>query len=115
MFVCHSLYEVSFPNDLTEELTENVIAENMLSQVDSYGHHYQLLKDISEHPAGGSALNRIGGFIINIGRNLNAKKKTRGWKIGVLWKYGDLSWIPLKDVKTSDPVEPSEYAAAKTK
>ena len=30
----HSLYEVSFQNDRTEDLTANLIAENMLSQVD---------------------------------------------------------------------------------
>ena len=35
LFSDHSLYEVSFPNGRTEDLTENVIAENMLSQIDS--------------------------------------------------------------------------------
>ena len=44
LFADHSLYEVSFPNYLREELTANFIAENMLSQVDSEGHHYQVLK-----------------------------------------------------------------------
>ena len=33
LFAYHSLYEVSFPNGRIEELTANVIAENMLSQV----------------------------------------------------------------------------------
>ena len=36
-FADHSLYEVSFPGQ-TEDLTANVIAENMLSQVDSEVH-----------------------------------------------------------------------------
>ena len=39
LFSDHSLYKVSFPNGQTEDLTENVISENMLSQVDSEGHH----------------------------------------------------------------------------
>ena len=34
LFADHSLYEVSFTNGQTEELTANVIYENMLSQVD---------------------------------------------------------------------------------
>ena len=38
-FVDHSLYEVLFPNGRTENLIANVISENMLSQVDSEGHH----------------------------------------------------------------------------
>ena len=38
-FQITNLYEVSFPNGLTEELTDNVISENILYQVDSEGHH----------------------------------------------------------------------------
>ena len=39
LFADHSLYEVSFPNGQIEELTANMISENMLSQVDSEIHH----------------------------------------------------------------------------
>ena len=35
LFIYHSLYEISFPNVRTEESKVNVIAENMLSQVNS--------------------------------------------------------------------------------
>ena len=56
LFADHSLYEVSFTNGRTEELTANVISENMLSQVYSEGHHYQVIKDISDHYADESAL-----------------------------------------------------------
>ena len=38
-FADHSLYEVLFPNGQMEELTLNIISENMLSKVDSEGHH----------------------------------------------------------------------------
>ena len=48
-FADHSLYEVSFPNGLMEELTENVSAENMISLVYSEGHNYKLIKEISDH------------------------------------------------------------------
>ena len=39
LFSDHSLYEVSFTNGQTEELIDNVIAESMLSHVDSEGHY----------------------------------------------------------------------------
>ena len=39
LFADHSLYEVSFTNGRTEDLTVNVIYENMLLQVDSGGHN----------------------------------------------------------------------------
>ena len=44
LFAYHSLYDVSFPNGRIEEPTANMISENMLSQVDSKGYHYQVLK-----------------------------------------------------------------------
>ena len=61
-------------------MTANVIAENILSQVDSEGHHYQVLKDISDHSMDGIALKRSDIFIRICDRNLHAKKKTRGCK-----------------------------------
>ena len=38
LFADHSIYEVLFTNVQMEELTENIISENMLSQVDSEVH-----------------------------------------------------------------------------
>ena len=56
MYSDQSLYEFSFPNGQTEELPANVIYENMLSQVDSEAKHYQVLNDIIDYYADGSAL-----------------------------------------------------------
>ena len=76
----------------------------MLSQVDSEGHQYQVLKDISDHSSDGSDLNRSDIFMISSGGNLHAKKTTRGWKLEVKCKDGTFIWIQLKDLKTSNPV-----------
>jgi hypothetical protein len=35
---------------------------------------------------------------------------TKGWKLLVSWKDGSSSWVPLKDLKDSFPVEVAEYA-----
>ena len=78
LFADHSLYDVSFHTGQREELTANIIADNILSQVDSGGRHYQVLKDISDHSADGSELKRSGGFIISCDRNLHPKKTNRG-------------------------------------
>ena len=100
----NSLYEVSFKNDRTKRLIENVISENMLSQVYLEEHNYQVLKEISDHYADGSALKRSNVFIRNRGGNLYPKKTTRGCKLEVEQKDGYLSWIQLKDLKASNPV-----------
>ena len=89
-----------------------MIPENMLSQVDSKGDHNQVLKEISDHSADGSALNWINVFIISHIRNLQANNTTRGSKLKFEWKDGTLSWIPLKDIKASNPVELSNYVVS---
>ncbi|KAL7557788.1 hypothetical protein ACA910_013065 [Epithemia clementina (nom. ined.)] len=36
----------------------------------------------------------------------------RGWKLLVSWKDGSSTWVPLKDLKASNPIEVAEYAVA---
>jgi hypothetical protein len=43
---------------------------------------------------------------------LFAKKTTAGWKLQVEWKDGSTQWIPLKNLKNSNPIELAEYAVA---
>ena len=108
----HSLYEVEFPDGHTEELQYNIIAENMMSQVDSEGHHYQVLAEISDHASDATAISKKNGFIRSRNGNLHAKKTTQGWNLEVEWKDGSVDWVPLKDLKASNPIELAEYAIA---
>ena len=44
-----------------------------------------------------------------------AKKRritTAGWDLRVEWIDGSSSWVPLSDVKESNPIEVAEYAVA---
>ena len=38
---------------------------------------------------------------------------TAGWKLLIQWKYGFETWIPLKDMKESHPVETAEFVRAR--
>ena len=40
-------------------------------------------------------------------------KTTIGWKFKVKWKDGTESWIPLKVMKESNPIEIAEYAVTR--
>ena len=40
------------------------------------------------------------------------KRTTRGWELLVEWKDGSMNWVPLKDLKNSNPVDLAEYAVA---
>ena len=108
-----SEYLVKFGDGSTKELTANIIAESMFAQIDEEGHHFQLLKEISEHRRLDNAVSKADGFYTN---SLNGpkipKRTTRGWELLVHWIDGSSDWIKLKDLKVSNPVELAEYAKA---
>ena len=107
-----SEYLVEFPDGVTKELTANIIAESMFSQVDTEGHHYQLLSEISEHCKDSTAIPKSDGFYSKGANHEVPKKTTRGWELLVHWKDRSSNWVPLKDLKVSNPVELAEYAVA---
>ena len=53
------LYEVEYPVVMTEQLAANIIAENMMSQVDSEGHHYQVLTEVTDHKKDDSTISKV--------------------------------------------------------
>ena len=104
------VYEVMFPDGELKKYSANVIAENMLSQVDSDGHQYNLLDEIVAHRSTGEALKKDEGWHVNRKGQRSRKLTTRGWYFNVQWKDGTQQWISLKDLKESNPVEIAEYA-----
>jgi hypothetical protein len=107
-----SVFEVQFPDGTVDRLNANVIAENLLSQVDEQGRQFQVLSEIVEHQKDGTAILPVDGYVWSKYGNKHPKKTTRGWKLLVEWRDGSTSWVPLKDLKASNPVELAEYALA---
>lgn len=109
-----SEYLVEFPDGTTKELTANIIAESMFSQIDQEGRHFQLLDEISDHRKGNDAIEKNDGYFKRHANGPNVPKRTtRGWQLLVHWKDGSSQWIKLKDLKVSNPIELAEYAKAK--
>ena len=75
------LYEVEHPDVTMEQLAANIIGENMMSQVDSEGHHYQVLTEVTDHKKYDSAISKVGGFIKSSSGNLHRNSTTHGWKL----------------------------------
>lgn len=108
-----SVYEVQFSDGTTDEIAANVIAECMLSQVDVEGHHFQILKEISDHKKNWDAIPVSEGFHTRKGSTHKVPKKTtRGWQLLVEWKDGSMDWVKLSALKESYPVQLAEYAVA---
>ena len=106
-------YSIHMSDSSTQELTANIIAESMFTQVDLEGHHYQLLDEISDHRKDNSAIPISDGSYTSRNGNQVPTMTTRGWKLLVEWKDGSSTWVPLKSLKVSNPVELVEYAVAK--
>mgnify|MGYP003321204368 FL=1 len=105
-------YLVEFEDGAIREYTTNLIAESIYSQVDDEGQHYTIIDEIIDHKKDNSALEQKDGFTCTRSGNRVAKKTTRGWSLLVNWKDGCSSWVPLSDLRISNPIEVSEYAVA---
>ena len=77
----------------------NVIAENIYSQIDSEGHQFLVLEDISDHCKGGTAIDVADGFTIISNGNRHPKKTIQGWELNIKMKKGLSKWVALKDLK----------------
>ena len=90
-----------------------IIAENLYSQVDEEGRSYSILKEIVHHRKNSCAIEKSDGWITTRSGTKRRKTTTTGWDLEVEWKDGSTSWVPLKELKESNPVETAEYAVAK--
>ena len=105
-------YLVEFQDGSVAEYTANIIAENIYSQVDSEGRSFAILNEISGHrKVPGVAIEQENGFTISANGNKVPKRTTKGRELLVEWKGGENEWLPLRDLKASNPIEVAEYAA----
>ena len=105
-------YEVVFPDGATDVFTANIIAENLYSQVDEEGNSFSIMSEITDHKSDGAAVTKDDGWEQTKDGHRRRRRTTKGWKLLVNWKDGTSSWIPLKDLKESHPVQVAEYALA---
>ena len=63
-----------FPDAEVHQYTVNTISDKIYSQVDSYGHRYQLMDHISNHKSYGIALPNSEAFMVSRNGNRYRKK-----------------------------------------
>jgi hypothetical protein len=105
-------YEVKFTDGTIEQYATNFIAKNMYPQVNDEGNVFQLLDEIMDHKKDDTAIDIANGTVTTSSGNVKPKITTQGWQFFVLWKDKSMSWVNLKDLKASNPVELAEYAVA---
>ena len=107
-----AVYNVESPDGTISEYTANVIAENLWNQVDNEGYDYSLLYEIVGHRKTEDAVPIEKGHYET---KSGAKRRvitTKGWELQVKWESGETTFITLKDIKESNPIEVAEYAKA---
>ena len=104
------LYKVEFVDGTEDTISANIIAENLLSQIDAEGHRQLMLKEIIDHRKLDTAIDEDNAFFTTHMGIRRRKQTTRGWDICVEWKDGTSQWIAMKDMKNSYPIELAEYA-----
>lgn len=106
----HRQYEIEFGDGTITTLSANLLTENILAQVDENGHRQLLLDEIIDHRTTADAISADHGTITNAHGITRPIRTTRGWDLLVQWKDGSTTWITLKDLKESFPVELARYA-----
>ena len=104
------IYEVEFQDGHSASLAANAIAENLFAQIDGEGNRHVLFEEIMDHRTNGKQVLQQDAFIVNRSGTRRRRETTIGWELLVRWKDSSTTWIALKDLKESYPVQLAEYA-----
>ena len=63
------------------------------------------MKEICDHRKTNRAISIADGFTTARNGTRVPKRTTVGWDLLVEWKDGTTDWVPLKDMKESNPIE----------
>ena len=97
-------YDVEFSDGQVKEYGANIIAKNMLTQVDSDGYSLSLMDSIIDHLRDPSqSIPMEDKYITTKSRQKWLQKTTKGWKLLIKWKDKSKAWINLADMKEAHP------------
>ena len=107
------IYEFESQNGDIKEYSENIIAKNMITQVDSDGYSLTTMKGINSYKRDAAvAIPNSNMYVIT---NQGQKKMIQtniGWKLLVKRADDYESWISLKDTKEGHPFNFAEFSKA---
>ena len=68
------------------------------------------MSEIVDHRTTGQEIRQQDAFVTTRTGTKRRRETTKGWEILVEWKDGSTTWVQLKDLKESYPVQLAEYA-----
>ena len=106
-------YDVTFDDGEVKEYSANVIAENLLNQIDDEGFTLTSFKEIVTHRVDLlRAVDRSNMWITHGRGQRRMRQTTAGWQLLVRWHDDSVQWIPLLIMKESNPVKVAQYVKA---
>jgi len=106
------VYKVKFLDGEHQEISFNILAEHLLLQIDEEGNQYQIFKEIIDHCKDPKKAVEKANQYLTKGKKKHKRKMTTGWDLEVEWKDGSTSWLPLKMLKETNPVQVAKYTQA---
>ena len=83
------VYKVEFNDGQMKEYAANIIAENMLTQVDSEGFPATMMEGIVDyHKDEATAVAKADAYVVTSRGQQHLQQTTKGWKLLVKWKDG---------------------------
>ena len=70
------------------------------------------MESIADFKKDESAVSKQNKYLVTPRGQLRMQKTLMGWKLLVIWKDQLKTWMPLKDLKESIPLEEAEFAKA---
>ena len=102
------MYDIAFPNGDLRKYSANIIAVNLLAQVDPEGYHTNFLEAIQDHKWDGTAVPMSGKYFKTKQARQTQRKTTVGWALQIKWKNGSKKWVKLKYLNESNPINVAE-------
>ena len=99
------VYTVETADEHIDEYTENVIHDNIYSQVDRYGYNYGMLYESVEHRKTDVSIPKESGYYFTRTEVKSRSTTTKGWQLKVKWESVENSYIALKDINNANPLE----------
>jgi len=108
------VYDVVFPDGTIKKYDAvNVITENLITNCGLDGYSTTTMESILNHKRDGSAVPMYNKYIDTKKGQRKLRQMTVGWHFQVKWRDGQETWVPLSDLKESNPVDIAEYATAR--
>ena len=93
------MYDIELPNGDLRKYSANIIAVNLLAQIDPEGFHTNVLEAILDHKSDGTVVPMSRKYFKTKQGRQTQCKNTVGWELQIKRKNGSTQWVKLKDSK----------------